>query len=106
VNEIKSSTVHRNLDAKLKIVGLEIYDLLFVLLVAAVMNLIFGRTSFALYLVFLLPSAMALVLFFAKRNKPEQYLVHLLRFVGSPGFYSANEKSRKHKYDLSHIDEG
>lgn len=89
MSELKTSTVHRNLDAKLKVVGLEIYDLLFVLLFASVMNLIFGRTTLALYLVFLLPLFMALVLFITKRNKPDLYLIHLLKFYISPGFYSA-----------------
>ena len=73
----------------MKIVGLEIHDLLFVLLTASVMNLIFGRTRLALYLVFLLPGLMAVGLFFAKRNKPERYLIHLLRYTLSPGFFSA-----------------
>lgn len=73
----------------MKIVGLEIHDLLFVLLTASVMNLIFGRTRLALYLVFLLPGFMAVGLFFAKRNKPERYLIHLLRYTLSPGFFSA-----------------
>lgn len=75
----------------MKIVGMEVHDLLFVLLTASVMNLVFGRTFLALYLVFLLPSVMAAVLFFAKRNQPERYLIHLLRYVTSPGFYSAGE---------------
>lgn len=75
----------------MKIVGLEIHDLLFVLLLASVMNLIFGRTALAIYLVFLLPAALALILFFTKRNKPDRYLIHWFRYYLSPGFYSAAE---------------
>lgn len=92
MSELRASKVHRNLDAKLKIVGLEIHDLLFVLLTASVMNLVFGRTSLALYLVFLLPGLMAAGLFLVKRNKPDQFLVHWFRYVLSPGFYSAGER--------------
>lgn len=104
--ELKSSTVHRNLDAKLKVVGLEVHDLLFVLLFASVMNLLFGKTAFAIYLVFLLPMTMAGVLFFAKRNKPDQYLIHLIRFYLSPGFYSAGQTNSGEDRMRAKINEG
>lgn len=94
MSELRTSTVHRNLDAKLKVVGMEAHDLLFVLLFASVMNLIFGKTGLAIYLVFLLPSLMAVVLFFAKRNKPDRFLPHLLRYHLQPGFYSAGEEPK------------
>jgi hypothetical protein len=89
VSELRSSVIHRNLDAKLKIVGLEAYDLLFVLLVSAVMNLVFGQTFLSLYLVFLLPLSMAITLYFVKRDQPDRYLIHFLRYLTTPGFYSA-----------------
>ncbi len=95
MSEIRRSTVHRNLDAKLKIVGLEVHDLLFVLMTASVMNLIFGNTRLALYLVFLLPAVMAAVLFIVKRNKPDQFLVHFLRYHLNPGFFSAGARPAK-----------
>jgi hypothetical protein len=106
VSDLKSSTVHRNLDAKLKVMGLEVHDLLFVLLFASVMNLLFGKTDLAIYIVFLLPMTMAGVLFFAKRNKPDQYLVHLFRFYLSPGFYSAAQVSPKEDAMRARIYEG
>jgi hypothetical protein len=89
--ELNSSTVHRRLDAKIKIVGLEAHDLLFVLLFAATMNLIFGQTPFGTVMVFVIPIIMALILFFIKRNKPENYLIHLIRFHMEPGHLSAGE---------------
>ena len=104
--DLRSSTVHRNLDAKLKIVGMEVHDLLFILLFAAVMNLIFGQTALALYVVFLLPSLMAVVLFFAKRNKPDRYLLHLIRYYMSPGFYSAAKISDRVDQMRAKIHEG
>ncbi len=91
---LKFSTVHRKLDAKFKVAGLEALDLLCVLILAATMNLLFGRSSMGPYLVFGLPIALTLVLFFGKRNKPDGYLVHLLLFLMTPGFYSAGEKSK------------
>lgn len=92
--EIQTSSVHRRLDAKLKIAGLEVPDLLFVLIFAAVMNLFFGRTSLALPLVLVLPSVMLLVLYIGKRDKPDSFLIHLARFYLTPGFFSAGEESK------------
>lgn len=92
--EIQTSSVHRKLDAKLKIAGLEAPDLLFVLIFAAVMNLFFGRTSLALPLVLVLPSVMLLVLYIGKRDKPDSFLIHLARFYLTPGFFSAGEESK------------
>jgi hypothetical protein len=106
VSDRRVSQVHRNLDAKLKIVGMEIHDLLFVLGTASLMNLVFGRTKFALYLVFLLPMVMAVVLYFVKRNKPDQYLIHFFRYFLSPGFFSAAEKSLKSDQMTARITDG
>jgi hypothetical protein len=86
--ELNSSVVHRNLDAKLKIFGFELYDLLAILLIAAIMNLVFGRTSLSFLMVFLVPGFLAVILYFGKRNKPDQFLVHLVRYYLAPGVYS------------------
>lgn len=91
--ELRSSKVFRKLDAKWKIGGLELPDLLFVLILSAVMNLFFGRTILALPLVIVTPLAVAALLYFGKKNKPENYLIHLARYHLSPGFYSAGENS-------------
>ena len=69
--------------------GLEAHDLLFILLFAAIMNLLFGTTYLAPYLVFIFPTMMAGALYLIKRNKPENYLVHLLKYKMTPGVYSA-----------------
>jgi hypothetical protein len=89
---LKTSTVHRKLDARLKIAGLEAPDLLAVLLFAAVMNLIFGQTALALPMVIVLPSLLLLILFFGKRDKPDGFLIHLLRFYITPGIYCAGDE--------------
>ncbi len=89
MEELKTSTVHRKLDAKLKIAGLEVMDLIAVLMLAAVSNLVFGGMKFAPVFVLLLPSLLAATLYFAKRDKPEGFLLHLLRYWTTPGLYSA-----------------
>jgi hypothetical protein len=92
---IDTSTVHRRLDSKVKIVGLELYDLLFVLLFAAVMNLIFGQTAIGTLMVFIIPLVMAAILFLVKRNKPDGFLVHFLKFHLESGFLSAGSVGNK-----------
>ncbi len=86
---LKTSRVHRKLDTQLKILGLEIMDLLAIMLLAAVNNLLLGRMKLAPVFVIAIPSIMAVVLYIVKRDKPENYLLHLLRYFTSPGFYSA-----------------
>ena len=89
VESLKTSRVHRKLDTRLRILGLEIMDLLVVMGIAATNNLFLGRTSFAPIFVLLLPLVLAIILYFIKRNKPENYLLHLLKYLTSSGFYSA-----------------
>ena len=86
---LKQSIVHRQLDSKLKFLGMEALDLLCVMLFAGIMNLLFGKTSLALYLVFLFPFFMAVGLYMGKIGKPENYLLHLLKFYTTSGLYSA-----------------
>ena len=93
-NGLEQSTVHRQLDTKLKVLGMEALDLLLVLLFAGVMNVLFGQTALALYLVFLLPLVLAFGLYLGKRGKPAGYLLHLLKFGTTPGFYSAGQAGK------------
>lgn len=86
---LKTSRVHRKLDSQLKILGLEIMDLLAIMLLAAVNNLLLGQMKLAPVFVIVIPSITAAVLYVVKRDKPENYLLHLLRYLTSPGLYSA-----------------
>ena len=88
---LKASTVHRNLDAKFKIGGVEAADLLAVLLTGAVMNLIFGRLSIGPIFIFGVPGLLFCALYFGKRGKPEGYLMHALKFFISSGELRAGE---------------
>ena len=81
----KTSTIHRNLDAKFKIGGVEAADLLAVLISGAVMNLIFGRLSIGPIFIFGVPGILFCALYFGKRGKPEGYLQHALKFYVSSG---------------------
>ncbi|MBK24508.1 MAG: hypothetical protein CME70_10990 [Halobacteriovorax sp.] len=103
--KLSQSIVHRKLDSKLKIVGLEIHDLLFVLLFAAIMNLILGQTAIGFYLVFVVPAIMAAVLFIVKRDKPDSFLVHAIRYYTNSGVFSAGDKGKNFKLKQMRINE-
>lgn len=91
---LKESTVHRKLDAKLKIGGMEAPDILGVLIFASVMNLFFGRTSLAFVFVIILPLILLVVLYVGKRGKPEGFLIHLARFYLTTGYFSAGQNQK------------
>ncbi len=90
---LKTSRVHRKLDAKFKIGGIEAADLLAVLFLAAVMNLLFGRMSIGPVFIFGLPAFLFFALYFGKRGKPDGFLLHAIKFFLSPGELWAGEKA-------------
>ncbi len=91
---MQTSTVHRNLDTKLKIFGFELFDLLTVLIFSAVMNLLFGRTSLSFITVFVFPAILGAVIYFGKRGKPDNHLIHFVRYLMLPGAFSSGERPR------------
>jgi hypothetical protein len=91
MDNLDSSVVHRNLDAKLKIGGLEALDLLAVLIFSAIMGVFFDGGLSGFIFIFLVPITLLIFLYFIKRNKPEGFLKDFLRFSLSRGFFSASE---------------
>jgi len=91
VDDLDYSIVHRNLDAKIKIGGLEALDLLLVLIFSAVMSVFFDGGLSGFIFIFLVPLTLLIFLYFIKRNKPEGFLKDFLRFSVSRGFFSASE---------------
>ena len=83
------SKVPRALEAKAKILGFELGDLLFIFLYLSISNLIFGATKFKFPVVWLGTVVIAGVLYFSKRNKPDNYLEHWGEFQRVPGIISA-----------------
>ena len=92
--ELETSQVQRNLDAKIKVLGQDAPDLLFVLILAAVMNLFFGDTFLAIPLILGLPTLLLIALSVGKKNRPEGFWVHFLRYVLSPGKFNAGEEPK------------
>jgi hypothetical protein len=90
--------VSRSLDKKLLILGFELVDLLAVFLFLALLNFFFGGGGVvSLALTWLPPLALALLLKYGKRGKPDNYLLHLTRFHFNPGIYSAFQLPKNFK---------
>jgi hypothetical protein len=84
-----TSKVPRALEAKTRLFGFELGDLLMIFLYLALSNLIFGNTRLKFPLVWLGTGAIAGILYFVKRNQPDEFLQHWGEFHRSPGILSA-----------------
>ena len=87
------SRTYKGLSVSMKVGGFEALDLISCLILAAILNMFFGRASFAPFFVICLPMIALSILHFSKRGKPEGYLQHLIRYSLTYGCYLANEKS-------------
>lgn len=87
--DLKVTPVSKCLDKKMMILGFEIPDLLFIFITMSVLNFLFGSTSLKWLLVWLPSISIAMIIRFAKRGKPDNYLIHWLRFQIRPGVLSA-----------------
>ena len=83
------SKVPRSLEAKTRLFGFELGDLLFVFLYLSLSNLIFGATRFKFPIVWLGTLAVAGVLYFVKRDKPDGFIQHWGEHFFSAGIRSA-----------------
>ena len=77
---LKTTQISRCLDKKLQIAGYEIPDLLAIFFLLSILNFMFGRTDMKLVLVWLPTISLAALLRIGKRDKPDNYLIHLVRF--------------------------
>jgi hypothetical protein len=92
-----TSSVPRTLETKNKILGLELSDVLVLLLNLSVQNLIFGSTSLKIPMVFGTSVFLAVILFFFKKGKPDQFLQHFFEHLISPTVASANSQDKKYR---------
>lgn len=78
------------LERKLIFLGLEIGDLMAVFMTLSVLNFTIGPFVPSRALFVWMPSLiLAAVLYFGKRGKPENFLLHYMRFHLSQKYYSA-----------------
>jgi hypothetical protein len=85
VTDLRVSQVHRRLDAKMKVGGVEAADLLVILLLAAILNLVLGSVPFGSIFIFGIPGVLFFGLYVGKRGKPDGYLFQALKFYLSTG---------------------
>lgn len=86
---LRATPVSKCLDKKMLIMGFEVPDLLVIFLTMSILNFLFGTTSLKWLLVWLPSALLAAIMRFTKRGKPENYLVHWLRFQIKPGVFCA-----------------
>lgn len=84
------SQTNRQLQRSIKIVGFEIFDLLIIFSYLSLMSLLLGSSSLKTPIAWGGAVLIAIVLFITKRNKPENYLVHKIRYWLKPGTYFAS----------------
>lgn len=87
--EIRTTSVSKCLDKKMMVLGFEVPDVLAIFITLSILNFLFGTTHEKLLLVWLPSIALALTLRLGKRGKPDNYLVHWVRFQIKPGVLSA-----------------
>jgi hypothetical protein len=86
---LRTAPVSKCLEKKLTLAGFEVPDVLAIFLTLSVLNFVFGQTNLKVVFVWLPTLALAAVLRFGKKGKPDNYLLHWLRFQVKPGTYSA-----------------
>ena len=88
--ELKTVPVSQCLDKRLLIFGYEIPDVLAIFITLSVLNFIFGQLQAPKFFLVWCPTmALAAILRIGKKDKPDNYLVHWIRFQVKPGVYSA-----------------
>ena len=92
-----TSTVPRTLESKNKILGLELSDVLLLILNLSVQNLVFGSTSLKIPMVFGTSLGLGLLLFMFKRGKPDNYIQHFTEHLISPTVRTANSPDQEYQ---------
>ena len=92
-----TSSVPRTLETKNKILGLELSDVLILLLNLSIQNLIFGSTSMKIPMVFGTSLGLFLILFLFKKGKPDLFLQHYFEHMISPTVFSANANDSQYR---------
>ena len=95
--ELKVTEVSRCLDKKMMIMGFEIPDLLFIFLTMSILNFLFGTTNLKMLFVWLPSAAIALTIKLTKRGKPDNYLIHKIKFFVQPKYLRAFVDSHNFK---------
>ncbi len=96
-DNLLTSRVPRTLEAKTKLFGLELTDVLIIFTNLSITNLIFGATSLRVPVVWGSTLILGGLLFFIKRGKPDGYLAHYGEYLAAPSIRSAGAPDLKFK---------
>ncbi len=92
--DLITSKTFRCLDRKAKIMGFELFDVLMIGVVLSAMNLFVGNIPFRLLVTWTPALMLAGILRIGKRGKPENFLLHYVRFHLSPNYYCAFKEAK------------
>ncbi|MBI3294438.1 MAG: hypothetical protein HYZ71_06875 [Deltaproteobacteria bacterium] len=92
---LRQTQTAKCLDKRLMVLGFEVPDLLAICLFLSALHLVLGDLGNSLVLVWLPSVTFALVLWFGKRGKAENFLIHWAQFHLKPGTLSAFEPAMK-----------
>lgn len=91
------SKVPRALEAKSKLFGFELADVLIIFLYLSLSNFIFGGTPFKFVFVWVGTTGLALSLYFLKKGKAENHLQHLGEYYKNPEILSAGASDTEYQ---------
>ena len=90
---LNSSKVSKSLDKKLKIAGYEVPDILAMFLMLSILSFIFSEAQYKFLITWGPVAVFAIILRIGKRGKPDNYLVHLVRFLARPKYFCSFESA-------------
>lgn len=96
-DQLLTTRVPRALEAKTKLFGLELTDVLIIFANLSVTNLVFGATSFRVPIVWGSTLILGALLFLIKRGKPDGYLAHYGEYLAAPEYRAAGAPDLKFK---------
>lgn len=94
---LKVTAVSQCLDKKLKFLGYEIPDLLLILSFLSLLNFVFGALPWKLFIVWGPTIVLALVIRIGKHGKPDNYILHKIRFIFKSKYLRAFPDSQEFK---------
>ncbi len=95
--ELLSSQVPRSLEAKTKLFGFEIGDLLLIFINLSVLNLVFGGSKLRYPLVWGSTTFLLVMIYFVKRGRPDNFIQHAIEhYTRSPVLFAniSDEKAK------------
>ena len=98
---LKTSEVYKCLDKKTLIFGFEMLDLFLVFSVLAVLNFVLSGVQWKFAFTWGPALSLAAFLRLSKTGKPENYLLHFLKYYSSPGVLECFTQAKPRRYFIT-----